>query len=366
MQLTAMQQSLTPHPRAAWVRLPCSRACVVAMAVATLIALAPHRALAHSGEPPAPHDLWTSWSWEPLVLLGIALSGWLYARGVWALWHRAGVGRGVPLWQAAAFMAGLLTVFVALISPMDGLSASLFSAHMAQHLLLILVAAPLLVLGNPLLPFLWALPRPWRRSVGGWWRSRRLRAAWHLLTDPVVAWAVAAAALWVWHIPRLYDAALGSEGVHALEHGVFLGTALLYWWTVARSGRRGSLGYGAGLLSVFAMAVQSGALGALMTFASRPWYPAYAARTAAWGLTPLEDQQLGGLIMWVPAGAVYLLAAGLLFAGLLAQTERRMRLRERTAGPPGPAGSAGGRNKPAIPPAAGDRTETEHPTAAIG
>lgn len=301
----------------------------VLVAVATLaVAALPARALAHSGEPPAPHDLWTAWTWDPSILLPLVLGAWLYWRGVRALWTRAGTGRGVRVWRAACFAGGLVAIALALISPLDALDDVLFSAHMAQHLLLMIVAAPLLVLGEPVVAFLWALPPEWRRKVGRFWRrATGARAAWRLLTHPLVAWLLAAAAMWAWHAPALYEAAIESGAIHALEHACFLGTSLLFWWTVVHSGRRRT-GYGAGLLSVFAMAVQSGALGALITFAARPWYPVYAPYTAAWGLTPLEDQQLAGLIMWIPAGAIYFLAAAALFVAMLAAAERRARRRE--------------------------------------
>jgi cytochrome c oxidase assembly factor CtaG len=105
----------------------------------------------------------------------------------------------------------------------------------------------------------------------------------------------------MWHLPGLYQATLRSEILHTLQHASFLGTGLLFWWTVVH-GREGRMGYGASVFYLFATAMHSGGLGALLTFASTPWYPAYAGATAAWGLTPLEDQQLAGLIMWIPAG----------------------------------------------------------------
>lgn len=298
-------------------------------AVCAALAAPPQPAAAHGGGPPAPADLWHAWNWAPAVPAGIALAGLWYAAGMWSLWRRAATGRGVRRWQAAAFAGGLLALAAALVSPLDALGAALFSAHMVQHLLLILAAAPLLVLGAPLVPCLWALPRPWRRAAGGWWRRARLpRAVWGALTQPLTAWALHAAVLWLWHAPSLFQRALTDETVHSLEHASFLATALLFWWTVLQSGRRGRLRYGTGLLSVFTMAVQSGALGALITFAPAPWYPAYAPFTAAWGLAPVEDQQIAGLIMWVPAGLVYFLAIVLLFGAWLGAEERQARRRE--------------------------------------
>jgi cytochrome c oxidase assembly factor CtaG len=216
------------------------------------------------------------------------------------------------------------------VSPLHPLGEQLFSAHMAQHTILMVVAAPLLVLGRPLVPFVWALPRAWRRTLGRWAKMRGVRRGWRTLTDPFVAWALQGIAFWLWHAPRLYERALESEGVHALQHICFLGTALLFWWTLAHSRRRG-MGHGMALLYVFTTLLYSGALGALLTFSTTLWIPAYAATTPAWGLTPLEDQQLAGLIMWVPAGLSYIGAALLLVLRWMQESEWRVTERERRA-----------------------------------
>lgn len=237
---------------------------------------------------------------EPSPLLAVLVVGGLYARGVHAVWTRAGRGHGIRAWQVATFGTGLLALLVALESPLDGLSADLFAAHMVQHLLLILVAAPLLVLPAPLAGLLWGLPADARRGVvvlGRWlpgWLGR-----------PAVAFGLHVLAVWAWHLPRLYEAAVANPWVHVAEHACFLGTAALFWWALLH--RRGA--YGAAVLYVFGMAIQSTALGALLTFARSPWYASHLATTAAWGLSPLEDQQLAGLIMWVPGGLIYLAAA---------------------------------------------------------
>jgi putative membrane protein len=294
----------------------------VALVLLVLLGL-PRAALAHEGAPPEPHDIWEAWSWEPPVVLGLALAGWAYARGVRALWRRAGRGRGVRPWQAVAFGSGLAALFVALVSPLDALGSALFSAHMAQHLVLILVAAPLLVVGAPPVLFLWALPEATRRAVGRWYRRAwALRAAWHALSHPITVWALHAVAVWVWHLPSLYQAALSDEAVHVAEHASFLGTAILFWWVVLGQGHGRGLDRGLGVLYLFTTAMQGGILGALMTFSPVPWYPAYETTVAAWGLTPIEDQQLAGLLMWVPSGLVYTVAALALFAAWLQHAER--------------------------------------------
>ena len=166
----------------------------VAGAVLVVLGVWVPAALGHYQTPIAPQSLWRTWNWEPMVLLGLALAAWIYGRGVRALWRRAGAGRGIRYGEAVAFGAGLMALFAALISPLDGLSAALASAHMVQHLVLILIAAPLLVLGAPLVPLLWAVPKPVRRALGGWWKQAvSLRAAWSAFTRPVVVWLLNAA-----------------------------------------------------------------------------------------------------------------------------------------------------------------------------
>ena len=294
-----------------------------------LMTLRPGVALAHDGPPPTPENILQTWSWEPSVLLGLALAAWLYARGVRLLWRRAGVGRGIRIGQVVAFAGGLFAIFVALISPLDGLGAALFAGHMAQHLILTEVAAPLLTLGAPLLPVLWALPPVWRRGVGHWWRQARgLRSTWRSLTHPLVVWGLFAITLWLWHIPTLYQATLRSEWAHIAQHSSFLGTGLLFWWALLHPGGHRGLNYGAGILLVFTTMLHSGLLGVLMTFSTTAWYPVYTPAVAAWGLTPVEDQQMGGLIMWIVGGAIYMVAAVSLCGVWLNTLEHRMRRRE--------------------------------------
>ena len=265
-------------------------------------------ALAHDGELLAPHHLWSAWSFEPAVIIGLALSAWLYLRGVRSLWRSAGPGHGIRRWEAAAFAGGWIMLLLALVSPLHRLGVVLFSAHMAQHELLMAAAAPLLILGRPLVPFVWALPITWRRTVGDWAAVAPVRGTWDLLTLPLVAWSLHGVAIWLWHVPSLFEATLRSDWVHTLQHMSFLGTGLLFWWALLRGGG-GRVGRPAAVLYLFTTSLHTTILGALLTFSSRAWYPVYAPATAAWGLTPLEDQQLAGLIMWVPANLSYLIAA---------------------------------------------------------
>jgi putative membrane protein len=287
-------------------------------------------ASAHDGKPHSLADLPYTWGLDPLVIVSLALTGWLYLRGVRKLWRETATGKGIRRWEAWAYSAGWLTLFVALVSPLHPLGSVLFSAHMTQHELLMLVAAPLLVLGRPVVAFLWAVPLGWARRVGGWGKAVWFERPWRAATNPLAAWAIHAAALWVWHVPALFQATLENDLVHTLQHIFFLGSALLFWWALIH-GPRGVMGYGTALLYLFTTSMHSGVLGALITFAGSVLYPAYNETTASWGLTALEDQQLGGLIMWVPAGLVYIIAGLALCAGWMRESERMVLRREANA-----------------------------------
>jgi putative membrane protein len=194
-----------------------------------------------------------------------------------------------------------------------------------------LVAAPLLVLGRPLIPFLWAFPKTTARHLSAWTKATTWQGAWRAISAPFAAWLIHAVALWGWHVPFLFQATLEREWIHGLQHASFFGSGLLFWWAILQ-GRERAAGSGAAVLYLFTTALHSSLLGALLTFARTVWYPVYNGTTLSWGLTPLEDQQLGGLIMWVPAGVVYIVAALALFAGFLRESENRATIPE--AGPP--------------------------------
>jgi putative membrane protein len=285
--------------------------------LAIALAAASPAALAHVPEAPLAAPLW-QWSLEPWVLGLLSLSAALYALGLRRLWRHAGPRRGVSGRQAAAFAGGWLALVVALVSPLDPLGARLFSAHMLQHELLMLVAAPLLVLGRPLAAWTWAFSPAQRQTLGRWTRVRWWAATWALLTDALAAWALHALALWLWHVPQLFEAALRNNGLHVLQHASFLVTALLFWWAVLGGDPRSRSG-GFAMAYLFTTMMHTGALGALLTLAPTPWYPSYAAASGALGLDPVEDQQLGGLVMWVPGGLAYLAAGLAVVARLLAR-----------------------------------------------
>ena len=286
--------------------------------------------LLHEGKPHNWHDLVRAWSFEPLVVVALAVTAVLFAVGFWRLWREAPRKRSERIWEAIGFAGGWLALFVALVSPLHAWGSVLFSAHMTQHEVLMLVAAPLLVLGRPLVVFLWAFPVNWSRRIGNLAKIPAINRSWQLLTIPLVAWLVHAVALWIWHVPVLFEAVLHNEWVHTLQHLSFLVSALLFWWALIH-GPRGAMGYGAAVLYLFTTSIHSGVLGALLTVAGSVWYPSYIGLTTSWGLTPLEDQQLGGLIMWIPAGLVYVIAGLALFAGWLREADVRAAKRERVS-----------------------------------
>jgi putative membrane protein len=205
----------------------------------------------------APHDLWRAWRFEAGVVLPLAIAAALYLRG-------ARMERGVTYRQFICFWAGWTVLILALVSPLHPLGESLFSAHMAQHEILMLVAAPLLVFSRPLTPWVWAMPFAWRRAIGKCTKSRPVSMIWRSLTNPLVAWCLHAMALWLWHVPAWFQATLSSQAIHATQHASFLITALLFWWSLMFA--QGRAGYGAAVLYLFTMGVHTSLLGALLTF----------------------------------------------------------------------------------------------------
>lgn len=251
------------------------------------------------------------WEWDPVVVVPLGLSLALYGVGLVRLWRRAGAGRGVSFTQAGFFLAGWLTLAGALVSPLHEYGEHLFLAHMVEHELLMAVAAPLLALSRPIGTFLHALPRDMRLSLIALGQGPVARRVWGWLTEPVTATTLHGIAIWFWHIPALLDATIASELMHRLQHASFLVTALFFWWAIIRRPLRES---GLGAAHVFATMIHTGLLGALLTLAPRDFYPLQTRDAALFGLTPLQDQQLAGLFMWVPGGAIYL-AAGLWLIG---------------------------------------------------
>jgi cytochrome c oxidase assembly factor CtaG len=257
-----------------------------------------------------------------LIGVGLMASLAVYVVGLMRLWRSAGRGSGIKVLSSCAFFAGWLSLVLALIGPLHRLSEMLFSAHMTQHEVMMLISAPLMIIGRPQIAFTWSIPMNWRRHLSELKNNETFERSWRFVSGTFVAFLIHTAALWIWHAPVLFDATLTSDLVHALQHASFFGTALLFWWSIINGGldRRASF---AGVLFLFLTSLHSGILGAFLTFTRQIWYTANGNSSAMWGLTALEDQHLGGLIMWVPAGLVYIAAGLMMFARTLRQAERR-------------------------------------------
>lgn len=269
-----------------------------------LLAILPGVAQAHGAAGgrfgPEPWFLW------PLVLSGaVFLLGFIKLRGR-SSGGRRELGRG-----GALFVLGWATLAGAGLSPLHALGARSFTAHMLEHELIMLAAAPILVAARPLGILLWAFPPTTRLALAAIPKMRAGAAIWRVLSDPWLATVLQAAVLWLWHLPALFDKAMGSAGWHAAQHASFLAGALLFW--SAMLGRRRNPW--AAAICLFVTSMLSGALGAFMALSASPWYAPYAAMgLSAFGLTPTQDQQAAGVLMWVPGGLFHAAAALIILA----------------------------------------------------
>lgn len=249
--------------------------------------------------------LWQiGWTWHPSVVIGF---------GLWTLLYiLANRGRRTSLAQQVAFHIGTLIGLVALVSPLDKLGDEyLFSAHMVQHLLLMLIVAPLWLIGTP-----------------GWLVDRiipkRLMGMVKRLANPIVALIVFVGVLWFWHFPTIYEMAQENEAIHIIEHLTFIGAALIGWWPVA--GADTSLiskpAPPLRMLYLILLAIPCTGLAAVFTLASEPIYPFYVTAPHIFGLTALEDQNLGGALMWVPTHIILLVALAATFIKWFVDSDR--------------------------------------------
>lgn len=258
---------------------------------------------------PEAHAILQSWSSPMWVDVTLTLMALVYVRG-W-LRIRSLLPEVIPIWRLAAFLSGLLSLWVAIGSPLEAFDDVLLAAHMVQHLLLMAVAPPLVLLGSPSLPFLRGLPQ-WivRRAVGPVLRCAPVKWLGHFLTNPAICWLVATIALIGWHVPAAFELALRSDAWHDVEHICFLTTSLLFWWPAIQPFPSGSTWTRWSIpLYLFLGTLPGGALGAFLTFCDRVLYPSYAAAPRVFGVSPLEDQVIAGALMWVFGTFVYTVPA---------------------------------------------------------
>jgi cytochrome c oxidase assembly factor CtaG len=264
-------------------------------------------AYAHGVEQHTGNALWT---FDPFVVVPLVGAGLAFAVGTARLLRRAGGGRQALARQTAFYAVGWLALGCALVSPLHELGEQLFTFHMVEHEIIMAIAAPLVVLARPSAPLLWSLPAAARAVVKRTVLQKRMRGALGFLTRPRNATILHGLAIWFWHVPQFFDAAVGDVMLHRLQHLSFLATALLFWWSLLRRSESGEAAW-----HLFVTMIHTGALGALIALAPHVAYSLQSEHALEFGLTPLEDQQLAGLIMWIPAGTVYATAA-LFFAAL--------------------------------------------------
>ncbi len=259
----------------------------------------------------------TQWNWDPTIVVGTALIVACYLYGVGPLRRKYQLAAGVSASQVVIFLLGMGIMFLALVSPLDELGDSyLFSAHMLQHLCLTVAGPPLLLLGTPG----WLL-RPLLRR-----RSIFLLAS--ILTFPAVAFFLFNADFWLWHAPQLYDATLENEAIHVLEHLTFIVFAVIYWWPIfSPMEELPRLSFSGQVLYIFLSGMPTVALGAGLTFLP-PLYAPYLAAPRIWGISAATDQQLGGLIMWIPVNILNIIIVSILFIHWMQRQDARQRAHE--------------------------------------
>ena len=281
----------------------------------------------------------TSWDLRIEVILALTLVGAIFYTGWWRLCTSTRAGKKLNRWRMGAgwrpvlYLGTLVLLGITLMSPIDVLSAQLFTMHMIQHILLVMIIPPLLLLTNPFPIILWGLPRTTRIGIGRLF-SRESRFRYYLarLTSPALVWFAFVIVYWGWHDPNAYTLALESALIHDLEHLTFFGVSLLFWWHVTAAGPRihKRLSPFARFAYVLTAIPPNMIAGVVIAFTGRPIYPYYAAMPRLWGLSVMEDQQIAGVIMWVPGSMMFILAALILVGRWLQEEEKKPPLSHST------------------------------------
>jgi putative membrane protein len=247
-----------------------------------------------------------AWSFDPFVTTGLLAASAVY---IWA-WRRVRDSKGTqpPSWYAWAYAAGILTLAFSLLGPLETFNAQLFSLHMLQHLVIMQVSTPLLLLGRPAHLVLRALPpQKTKRTIGFVFGKSNIRYAIIAITGPVIAFLLFSVNLGLWHLPTFYDAAVQNDWVHHLQHLLFAGFSLIYWWIIIDPiPRHHRLPEGWAIGSIFLSMMIGSGIGAILTLSGSVLYPSYELAANPWGLSPLADQQIGGLLMWVGSFLLYM------------------------------------------------------------
>jgi putative membrane protein len=252
------------------------------------------------------------------MLIALVLAAFLYLRG----WIHLRNTNAISLWRAASFCGGLFCIWIAAASPLAELDEQLLSVHMIQHLLLMTAAPPLLLLGSPVLPLLHGLPKfAMRRALGPLLRLPMVRRMGHGLANPVFCWFAAVAILIGWHVPSAFALGLSSEAWHHVEHASFLTAGLIFWWPVIPSWPSVSAPQWSTVIYLFLATLPCDALSAFLAFCDRVVYPAYLATPQRFALSPLEDQQCAGALMWVCVTFAYLVPAAAITTRLLSRQD---------------------------------------------
>ena len=297
------------------------RTLLASLSLAAAALVAPASVLAHgtaAAEPAFPAVL-LAWTFDPLVAVGLTLTGAAY---LWAVRrvNREHPANRQPAHRSWLFGAGLAAIGLALLSPIEAYEGALFSVHMVQHILLELVAAPLLLAGGPITLVLRVASPSVRRRILSVLQSRIV----HLISFPVIAWILFAAVNWGWHFSVFYDQALENAALHYFQHATFLGAALLFWWPVIGvDPSPWRMPHPVRLLYLFLAMPQNSFLGVALLSASTALYPHYVTNVRSWGPTPLADQQLGGMLMWVVGDLAFLAGMAVVVVAWMRHEERR-------------------------------------------